>query len=812
MKELSIEQKAKAYDEAIKIAQETYNTQPIYREWLEQMFPKLKESEDDKIKKWIRKELESKYVVDDIVNNVMADKALAWLEKQGEKQGEKAEPKFHEGDWVIDKRGIIDQIVAVIENVTNHTYGYDTINGEYFNDYTEGVRLWTIEDVKDGDVLKEDSCIFIIKRMNPNGTAIVHCCLFDDDDISLDSTLGFDVDSTYPATKEQRDLLFKKMKEAGYEWNAEKKELTKIENEHTSKHKIGDTIYYNSFGEVKSMIVANVITDSTDNPMYEDKEYNAVFEKDLIEQKPADNDGPKFKVGDWCIDNEDDTIFQIVKVLDNTYTYKTNEGKEYSCTHYSLENDAKVWTIQDAKDGDVLVDEDNNVGIYKEIEGIDWNSYIYLGCNRCLFSTGGCHVQNNTKPSTKEQRDLLFQKMHEAGYSFDFETKELKKDEINIKAGRNYRCTKTHIYAGLDWFEGTKYYADEDYSLVNNGCTCFCPKYSKYEHNNLFEEVEYDGCVEKQGKQKTYIEMKTPEESLGVDSDTYNKIVDECVYGDQKPVDKVEPKFNVGDWIVRNYDSSINIDYSICKITNVENGNYTIESIYGYKGYNAFEIFEKNYHIWTIQDAKDGDVLYSPEGKGVEAISIVRGWKKVDGIRTLCASLVFRVKDNEFIEGGIGAIWWEGVIDQFFPATKEQRDLLFQKMKEAGYEWDEENKKLKKSEHEPTWSKEDEEMLEDIRFNFTYNKEKMTDALITQYDRFFDKIKSLKPQPKQEWGEEDENYRLDVNSAIDDYFSEDYADELRAWLKSLKERYTYQPSDKQTHKNLQNQFIKTSEN
>ena len=28
--------------------------------------------------------------------------------------------------------------------------------------------------------------------------------------------------------------------------------------------------------------------------------------------------------------------------------------------------------------------------------------------------------------------------------------------------------------------------------------------------------------------------MKTPEESLGIDSDTYSKIVDECVYGEQK--------------------------------------------------------------------------------------------------------------------------------------------------------------------------------------------------------------------------------------------------------------------------------------
>jgi len=37
--------------------------------------------------------------------------------------------------------------------------------------------------------------------------------------------------------------------------------------------------------------------------------------------------------------------------------------------------------------------------------------------------------------------------------------------------------------------------------------------------------------LEKQGEQKPIIEMKSAEESLGIDSDTYNKIVDECIYG-----------------------------------------------------------------------------------------------------------------------------------------------------------------------------------------------------------------------------------------------------------------------------------------
>ena len=56
------------------------------------------------------------------------------------------------------------------------------------------------------------------------------------------------------------------------------------------------------------------------------------------------------------------------------------------------------------------------------------------------------------------------------------------------------------------------------------------------------EIIPYVERLEKKSEQKL-VEMKSAEESLGVDSDTYNKIVDECIFGEQKPTDKVEPKF-----------------------------------------------------------------------------------------------------------------------------------------------------------------------------------------------------------------------------------------------------------------------------
>lgn len=160
--------------------------------------------------------------------------------------------------------------------------------------------------------------------------------------------------------------------------------------------------------------------------------------KHQSEQK-SNNVEPKFKVGDWCIDNEDGTIFQIVKVLDNSYMYKTNEGKEYSCSHYSLEIDAKLWTIQDANDGDVLYAKG---GYFKEYIFM-FSSFTEDNVISTHFGYDAFHKTFDTKlsrfgrkedfisvtPATKEQRELLLQEMADAGYEWDAENKELKKIE-----------------------------------------------------------------------------------------------------------------------------------------------------------------------------------------------------------------------------------------------------------------------------------------------------------------------------------------------------------------------------------------------
>lgn len=79
MKELSIEEKAKRYDETVAIAKEciTYIPDEAVKKYMLNMFPELKESDDERI----REELI------DFVNSRLAgfpqcEKYIAWLEKQ----------------------------------------------------------------------------------------------------------------------------------------------------------------------------------------------------------------------------------------------------------------------------------------------------------------------------------------------------------------------------------------------------------------------------------------------------------------------------------------------------------------------------------------------------------------------------------------------------------------------------------------------------------------------------------------------------------------------------------------------------------
>ena len=254
----------KKYNGALERAKNYYSTTDSVAdtELIELIFPELKEKEmGEKIKRCLINGMKFYYEEDEKAVwgtekfSMKVKDIIAWLEKQGEqkpvdnltqqeamniavakcfneqKPVDKVEPRFHEGEWVILAASTTLQIVKV--DMNKRLY--------WFNDNSylpivdeECLYHWTIQDAKDGDVLvtKEDKRPFIFKGLldsnHPNSP--VAYCGIDSDNLFFKSTRihWWTEEEVYPATKEQCDILFQKMHEAGYEWNAEKKELKEI--------------------------------------------------------------------------------------------------------------------------------------------------------------------------------------------------------------------------------------------------------------------------------------------------------------------------------------------------------------------------------------------------------------------------------------------------------------------------------------------------------------------------------------------------------------------------------------------------------
>lgn len=103
-------------------------------------------------------------------------------------------------------------------------------------------KEWNITQAKDGDFVADDRLEFpfigIFKSMNDDGTFNVYCYLHRGKDQEFAPPLvnmlngkcncdGKNPDGMVLATEEQKKLLFYKMHEAGYWWDAENKEVKK---------------------------------------------------------------------------------------------------------------------------------------------------------------------------------------------------------------------------------------------------------------------------------------------------------------------------------------------------------------------------------------------------------------------------------------------------------------------------------------------------------------------------------------------------------------------------------------------------------
>ena len=166
------EEKAKAYDELFAKAKQIYNKENdiLIMHTIEELFPEFKESEDEKIRKKLITFFQRFPYTNLYDAGLNAKDALAWIEKQGHKEKD------------------------------------------------------ILEDVKVGDVLVNNYGTFILMGKRNGG----YCGVLNDNTFIRSTGNNEWTKDLHPATKEQRTELFLKMHEAGWEWDAEKKEVKKI--------------------------------------------------------------------------------------------------------------------------------------------------------------------------------------------------------------------------------------------------------------------------------------------------------------------------------------------------------------------------------------------------------------------------------------------------------------------------------------------------------------------------------------------------------------------------------------------------------
>ena len=261
---MNIEEKAKRYDEVMGRAKKELDAcgsqdcdaaRQVFR-----LFPELKESEDEEVRKEIMQLIQGMHDADP-----RKERWLAWLEKQNlimakspqlgeQKPADKVEPKFKVkyagGEYnVLEIKRIAGVTYYGIEDEPNHI---DYVLPDNCEIVSEQKPTDKIEPkFKVGDVVCDKSCTILNKGAQPNYEIVgirngMYFC--DEGVIPIEHQDQFELvakkvepkfhekdwsvdDYLWQITaKEQLDVLYTKIKEAGYEWDDEKKEFKKIKN------------------------------------------------------------------------------------------------------------------------------------------------------------------------------------------------------------------------------------------------------------------------------------------------------------------------------------------------------------------------------------------------------------------------------------------------------------------------------------------------------------------------------------------------------------------------------------------------------
>lgn len=367
--------------ETIELVKKMIEDGNLSQEIAEKYFPELKGSKKGRIKKSFTRLIKASHDVNfPTPEGFTREEMLDYLEESG---NELSEPIFKVGEFIVEP----DQRVYMIRSLDMKNQKYEIMSTESggiefipFKILEDVALLWTMTDAKPGDILYETKTkdILIFKGQ----------CLEDKIETYFsymggeNHTICGEKLELKPATKNQRDTILGAISNRGYSWNLDELELAK----------------------------------------------------------------QKFKIGDWIISDVNGNIYHIIEIDLKTGAYyvELEDGDKYWYPKNTLDSCCRLWDTEDANHGDILVisRDPNEIPMIlilrdyiSEVKGIFY-SVCYTNRDKDhTFIEGGKHYLAKSLeiyPANKEQRDLLFKKMKEAGYEWEDGTLKLVKPLFKV--------------------------------------------------------------------------------------------------------------------------------------------------------------------------------------------------------------------------------------------------------------------------------------------------------------------------------------------------------------------------------------------
>ena len=400
-------EKAKAYDEALEKASAAHKDEDRHlKAILERIFPELKESEDEKIRKEIISILRNAYWTS---NKNRFNELVAWLEKQRDK----------------------DKLIQEL--------------GEYKVKYTQEVLEKYINSMsnKDDERLRKTTIAFLKDFAKQGYENAVEC-------IDWLEKQGEYLENYDEAEKEKADFVgdgfiechadfldFKEGNTYWLEYIGDDKYNVRSDNLLCKTYHITPCQLYTVFKKltwIEKQGKQETLCDKCrkDHPSHSCQDITELGRCAVEhEHKPADKVEPKFHEGDWIIHQGTENIYQVVSIIDNKYQLKYSDNYTVQkCA--DVDRCARFWDItKDAKDGDVLEFGDHGrlvVGIVSYINKSTGKVDVYCLLENNKFKVGNYYSLDtiNPHPASIEKRDTLMRAMADAGYEWDSEKKELK--------------------------------------------------------------------------------------------------------------------------------------------------------------------------------------------------------------------------------------------------------------------------------------------------------------------------------------------------------------------------------------------------